>query len=349
MVQGVPRGPHHVTVVQELPVGLYWTVRVRRDQRPVADRELAVPLTTQTSTPINPCPRLGRSTSPRRSTRSRRTPTCGPRPVFIVAWDEHGGMFDHVPPPTPPGGHPRGVRDPDLPGWRQRRRASPRRRVPRSLHHPFTVDGRRMGVQSTFRSHLQPAVPGEGDRGRGLEHQCLAEEDLRRPHLRPPPSASGTGQPTRPPCPARAGPWRWPNTRWRTYPHPPSPKITRLPQSKRRAATHHPASRQKLTLSSGRRAQSLVRASGQERWLARSVVSGVCCGHDVDVVSRGWLVVGVACGRPGPGRLGFGAPAGQPTVVRRCRNPRRTRAGVSRPGRAVLSHGRRISTARARA
>lgn len=26
--------------------------------------------------------------------------------VFIVVWDEHGGLFDHVPPPTPPAGTP---------------------------------------------------------------------------------------------------------------------------------------------------------------------------------------------------------------------------------------------------
>jgi hypothetical protein len=34
-------------------------------------------------------------------------------------------------------------------------------------------------------------------------------------------------------------------------------------------------------------------------------------------------------GRPGPGRLGFGARAGRVIFARRWRNPRRTRLGVS--------------------
>jgi len=42
-----------------------------------------------------------------------------------------------------------------------------------------------------------------------------------------------------------------------------------------------------------------------------------------------------ACrGRPGPGLPGFGAPTGQVIFARMFRNPRRTRAGVSRPGGA---------------
>jgi hypothetical protein len=50
-------------------------------------------------------------------------------------------------------------------------------------------------------------------------------------------------------------------------------------------------------------------------------------------------------GRPGPGLPGFGAPAGQGMVARMLRNPRRTRAGVSRPGGAGFSQGRRRSAA----
>src|SRR5207237_260722 len=54
-------------------------------------------------------------------------------------------------------------------------------------------------------------------------------------------------------------------------------------------------------------------------------------------------------GRPGPGRVGFGAAAGQMVFVRRCRNPRRTRAGLRRSGAVGFSHGRRRSAARGRA
>ena len=54
-------------------------------------------------------------------------------------------------------------------------------------------------------------------------------------------------------------------------------------------------------------------------------------------------------GRPGPGLPGFGALAGQVVIGRMFRNPRRTRAGVSRPGAAGFSHGRRRSAANGRA
>ena len=54
-------------------------------------------------------------------------------------------------------------------------------------------------------------------------------------------------------------------------------------------------------------------------------------------------------GRPGPGLPGFGASAGQGMVVWMFLNPRRTRAGVSRPGGAGRSQGRRRSSASGRA
>jgi hypothetical protein len=46
-------------------------------------------------------------------------------------------------------------------------------------------------------------------------------------------------------------------------------------------------------------------------------------------------------GRPGPGLPGFGAPAGWAAFARMFLNPRRTRAGVSRPGAGAFSQGRR--------
>ena len=54
-------------------------------------------------------------------------------------------------------------------------------------------------------------------------------------------------------------------------------------------------------------------------------------------------------GRPGPGLPGFGAPARQGRAWWMFRNPRRTRAGVSRPGGAGRSQGRRRSAASGRA
>lgn len=71
------------------------------------------------------------------------------------------------------------------------------------------------------------------------------------------------------------------------------------------------------------------------------------------VLPTSWRVAGRRFfepdGRPGPGRLGFGARAGQGKLGRRFLNPRRTRAGVSRPGSAGFSHGRRRSATRGRA
>lgn len=54
-------------------------------------------------------------------------------------------------------------------------------------------------------------------------------------------------------------------------------------------------------------------------------------------------------GRPGPGRAGFGAPAGEPVFVCRFLNSLRTRAGVSLFGSAGFSRGRRKSVAGGRA
>jgi hypothetical protein len=54
-------------------------------------------------------------------------------------------------------------------------------------------------------------------------------------------------------------------------------------------------------------------------------------------------------GRPGPGRVGLGALAGRTVRARMFRKLRRTRAGVSRPGRAGRSQGRRRSAASGRA
>lgn len=48
------------------------------------------------------------------------------------------------------------------------------------------------------------------------------------------------------------------------------------------------------------------------------------------------------CGRPGPGRDGFGAPAGEPVFTCRFLNPLRTRAGVSLFGSVGFSQGLRV-------
>ena len=63
--------------------------------------------------------------------------------------------------------------------------------------------------------------------------------------------------------------------------------------------------------------------------------------------ARRWFVE--PGGRPGPGRVGFGAPAGEGVFVRRFRKPRRMRAGVSRSGGAGFSQGRRRSAVSGRA
>jgi hypothetical protein len=90
--------------------------------------------------------------------------------------------------------------------------------------------------------------------------------------------------------------------------------------------------------------------------LAWSLTCGLLCsGSEVaaGVLPTSWrgavLVFLEPGGRPGPGRVGFGALAGWTDVPRRFRNPRRTRAGVSRAGRAGFSQGRRRSLAKGRA
>src|ERR1700750_2919935 len=71
------------------------------------------------------------------------------------------------------------------------------------------------------------------------------------------------------------------------------------------------------------------------------------------VLPTSWRVAGCRFfdpgGRPGPGLAGFGALAGTGSVWRRFRNPRRTRAGVRRPGWQGRCQGSRISAARGRA
>ena len=71
------------------------------------------------------------------------------------------------------------------------------------------------------------------------------------------------------------------------------------------------------------------------------------------VLPTSWQVAGCRFfdpgGRPGPGLPGFGALAGQGSAWRMVRNPRRTRAGVSRPGGQGRCQGSRMSAARWRA
>ena len=66
------------------------------------------------------------------------------------------------------------------------------------------------------------------------------------------------------------------------------------------------------------------------------------------MAGRGISVAG-AEGASGAGSAGFGCRVGSRVVERMFRNPRRTLAGVSRPGAAGRSHGRRRSATRGRA
>lgn len=72
-------------------------------------------------------------------------------------------------------------------------------------------------------------------------------------------------------------------------------------------------------------------------------------GHAVVVPAGAGRVFFRPAGRPGPGRAGCGAPAGQAVCGRMCRKSRRTRAGVSLSGELDCSHGRRRSAASGRA
>ena len=80
--------------------------------------------------------------------------------VFILNYDENDGLFDHVPPPTPPAG---------TAGEFVAGRAD-RRRLPGALHHRLAVDGRRLDQQRDLRPHLDPAVPRAAHRRDDSEH-----------------------------------------------------------------------------------------------------------------------------------------------------------------------------------
>ena len=65
------------------------------------------------------------------------------------------------------------------------------------------------------------------------------------------------------------------------------------------------------------------------------------------VLPTSWRVAGRRFfepgGRPGPGLPGFGALARSGSAWRMLRNPRRTRAGVRRPGGQGRCQGRRVA------
>ena len=71
------------------------------------------------------------------------------------------------------------------------KRSPYRRRVPSALHRHFAVVYRRMGLQSTLRSHLGASVSGTIHRRAGVEHQRLAAEHFWRSDFRIAHSAGG--------------------------------------------------------------------------------------------------------------------------------------------------------------
>ncbi|MFC7587915.1 alkaline phosphatase family protein [Nonomuraea antimicrobica] len=135
--------------------------------------------------------------------------------VFILVWDENGGMFDHVPPPTPPAGtpdefvtatSPGGVNGGGLPvgaGFR----------VGCIIVSPWTAGG---WVCEPFEhtSNLRFL-----ERVTGVECSTISAWRRRPSATSPRPSASAANRRARPRCPARPGTWRWPSTRWRTCLH----------------------------------------------------------------------------------------------------------------------------------
>lgn len=94
--------------------------------------------------------------------------------LFILNYDENDGIFDHVPPPDSTRRY----------AARICRRASDRRRIPRSLHSDLPVDHRRMGVQRRIRSYVGPLVLGAVHRRARAEYQRMAAAYLRRYDLR---------------------------------------------------------------------------------------------------------------------------------------------------------------------
>ena len=107
-------------------------------------------------------------------------PAAWARTVFLVCYDEHGGFFDHVPPPIPPPGTPGEFVDGAPIGLGIR--------VPMIICSPFTRGRERL--PRDVRSHLDHPLPRAPVRGARDEHQRLAPADLRRPdrgtRLRPP-------------------------------------------------------------------------------------------------------------------------------------------------------------------
>ena len=111
--------------------------------------------------------------------------------AIFITWDENGGFFDHVAPPTPPPGTPgeyvtvyplpsdaAGVAGPiglGLPGADAR---------------CLALQPRWVRLLRPLRPHLDPALPRDALRGRGAQPQRVAPRAHRRPHeriqLRPP-------------------------------------------------------------------------------------------------------------------------------------------------------------------
>ena len=90
--------------------------------------------------------------------------------AFVLNDDENDGMFDHVPPPVPSPGTPD-----EFVG---------RGRIPRGVHHCFSLDRRRMGVQPAVHhaSVLQFREKFTGVREPNISaHQRMAWKDLRGP------------------------------------------------------------------------------------------------------------------------------------------------------------------------
>ena len=56
----------------------------------------------------------------------RATRRCGSKTALFITWDENGGFFDHVAPPTAPAGHARRVPDGRHPARRSRRASAVR-------------------------------------------------------------------------------------------------------------------------------------------------------------------------------------------------------------------------------
>ena len=97
-------------------------------------------------------------------------PAVWAKTALFITYDENGGFFDHVPPPTRAAGHAGRVPDRQPAARRRaRRRGADRPRLPRADARGLAVRRGGLRLLGHLRPHVAAALPGDALRRRGAE------------------------------------------------------------------------------------------------------------------------------------------------------------------------------------